>query len=306
MNRNGKIVLASPRGFCAGVRRALDAVEQVLATRGAPVYVLHEIVHNDYVVDSLRRRGVVFINSLAEAPDGATLVFSAHGVAEEIEKEAAARGLNVIDATCPLVKKIHHRARACRLGGHDIILIGHKGHPETAGTFGQLGGQARIVENTADAAELPPLTRPVWFSQTTLCAEEIAPVIKALEKRFPDIAAGGGICYATRNRQQATRALCGVCDFILVIGSPKSSNSRRLLEIASRSGVPARLINGPQDISRAALPEGGCIGVTAAASAPETLVGETVRRLAELGWSDCEELKVADENVNFAPPARNY
>jgi 4-hydroxy-3-methylbut-2-enyl diphosphate reductase len=303
MSRNGTIILAFPRGFCAGVRRALDAVEQVLAAQKPPVYVFHEIVHNDHVVDSLRRRGVVFVDRLTEVPDGATLVFSAHGVAKEVEKEAAARGLRVIDATCPLVKKIHRNARAEQRKGRDIILIGHKGHPETAGTFGQLDGRAQIAENTADVAELPPLNRPVWFSQTTLCAEEIEPVIRALEQRFPDIADGGGICYATRNRQQAIRALCAACDFIFVIGSQKSSNSRRLLEIATRNGVPAQLINGPREINADVLPPGGCIGITAAASAPEILVEETVQRLAELGWNDCTELKVADENVSFAPPS---
>lgn len=303
MNATGKIILASPRGFCAGVRRALDAVEQVLARQGAPIYVFHEIVHNDYVVHSLHERGVVFVDDLAEVPDGVTLVFSAHGVGREIEQAAAARGLKVIDATCPLVKKIHHSARARQARGHDVVLIGHRGHPEITGTYGQLDRPPYIVENTDDAAALPPLNRPVWLSQTTLCADEIAPVIAALEQRFPNIEAGGGICYATRNRQQAIRALCGVCDFILVIGSPKSSNSKRLLEIAARSGVPAQLINNPLEIDLKALPRGGCIGVTAAASAPEILVEETVHCLKLLGWNDCEELKTADENVNFSPPA---
>ncbi len=291
MTMSRKIILAHPRGFCDGVRKALDIVEQVLAAHPGTVYVYHEIVHNEYVVNDLRRRGVVFVDSLDEVPDGAPLIFSAHGVSKAIRDAAEARHLQITDATCRLVKDIHEKAGDFQRQGHEIVLIGHREHPEIIGTFGRLDRRSTyIVSEEADVAALPELVRPVWFSQTTLCGEDIKPVIEALKARFPGVIGGGGICPATGSRQRAVRELCAKCDYILVIGSPKSSNSKRLYEIALRSGKPARLIREPEEIDAEKLPAEGTIGITAAASAPEILVQKTLEYLAVLGWCDCIDL----------------
>ncbi len=298
-----KIILASPRGFCAGVRRALEAVEEVLESWELPVYVLHEIVHNDYVVNSLRRRGMKFVDELDEIPAGATVIFSAHGVPEAIEDQARERGLQIVDATCPLVKKIHDLARKYLDDGYSIILIGHRAHPEIIGTLGRVDGLAAVVENAAEVANLPPMDKAVYLIQTTLSNEETEPVIEALKKRFPGIVNGGGICYATRNRQQAVRELCNHCDHILIIGSAKSSNSNRLYELALRRGISAQMINGPEDIDMSLLPPDGTVGISAGASAPEILVEQTVNRLCQAGYPEPEELQVVNENIHFPPPS---
>lgn len=299
---NKKIILASPRGFCAGVCRALAAAEEVLKSRELPVYVLHEIVHNDYVVNSLRRRGMKFVDDLAEVPSGATVIFSAHGVPAQIEEQALQRGLQVVDATCPLVKKIHNLAGRYLAEGYSIILIGHRTHPEIIGTLGQIAGQAVIVESVSEVASLPSMNKVVYLIQTTLSDEETEPVIKALTDRFPGIVNGGGICYATRNRQQAVRELCNHCSHVLIIGSAKSSNSNRLYELALRCGVTAQLINGPDDIDMELLPSDGAVGISAGASAPEILVEQTVKRLQDSGYQEFEKLRGVVENIHFSPP----
>jgi 4-hydroxy-3-methylbut-2-enyl diphosphate reductase len=301
----GKILLASPRGFCAGVRRALDTVEEVLKRTQPPVYVFHEIVHNNYIVEQLTRRGVIFVESLDEVPDGAVLIFSAHGVSPELEKAAAAKKLKVIDASCPLVKKIHRKARRQKNANCQIILIGHKGHPEIVGTLGQTGGSAKIVETVQDVYNLPkpPAGKKVaYLTQTTLSLDDISGITEALHEKFPDIIGDGDICYATQNRQNAVKELAKQCDLILVIGSKKSSNSNRLREVALKCGVKALLIDGAGDITSTDLENVENIGITAGASAPECLVSETVEFLKNRGWQGPEELVSSEENVSFPLP----
>lgn len=298
----GDIILAAPRGFCAGVRRALEIVETALSELPCPIYVFHEIVHNDHVVSELRSRGVKFVESLNEVPEGATVIFSAHGVSPDIESEAKQRKLHTIDATCPLVKKIHAKAEKFQQDGGTVLLIGHRGHPEITGTLGRSGADAQVVENIDEAAKLSSQIadkKAIWLSQTTLCNDDIAPIVAVLEKRFPGITGGGGICYATANRQNAVRQLCRECSFILIIGSPKSSNSNRLLELALNNGVTAQLINDASEINFDSLPAGGNIGITAGASAPEILVTKTIERLRNAGWTKVRELAVADEKKRF-------
>jgi 4-hydroxy-3-methylbut-2-enyl diphosphate reductase len=305
------LVLANPRGFCAGVDRAIEIVKRAIETLGAPIYVRHEVVHNRYVVDDLKQRGAVFVEELDEVPDGATVIFSAHGVSQAVRSEADRRGLKVFDATCPLVTKVHIEvARHCR-AGRDVVLIGHAGHPEVEGTMGQWraehgAGRIHLVEHVADAERLV-VTQPenlAYTTQTTLSVDDTREVIAALQRRFPAIQGPrhDDICYATQNRQDAVRRLAGECDLVLVVGSANSSNSNRLRELAQRDGVDAYLIDGAEDIDPAWIAGRRRVGVTAGASAPELLVQGVLERLRSLGADSVSELQGEPENVVFALP----
>jgi 4-hydroxy-3-methylbut-2-enyl diphosphate reductase len=274
-------MIASPRGFCAGVDRAIRIVELALERYGAPVYVRHEIVHNKYVVDSLKAQGAIFVAELDEVPDGVPVVFSAHGVPKAVPAKAEERGLDYLDATCPLVSKVHRQAERLVEGGRHILFIGHAGHPEVIGTFGQVPvGQMTLVETLADAEAILPADPDnlAFLTQTTLSVDDTREIVTALHRRFPSIKAprGEDICYATSNRQTAVKEMAVDCDAVLVIGSPKSSNSMRLVEVAQREGVRARLIGRAVDIDLAWLEGVSTLGITAGASAPETLVREVV------------------------------
>ncbi len=303
------ILLANPRGFCAGVDRAIEIVERVLNLYGAPIYVRHEVVHNRFVVDSLKRRGAVFVDELRQVPEGATVIFSAHGVAQQVRQEAEARGLRVFDATCPLVTKVHLEvARHCK-GGCELVLIGHRGHPEVEGTMGQCrgdGGRIHLVESAADVAALAVRDPDhlAYVTQTTLSVDDTAVIIAALRSRFPRIQGPkrSDICYATQNRQDAVKELAGRCDLMLVVGSPNSSNSNRLRELAEKQGCPARLIDGPEDIRREWLEQAPRVGVTAGASAPEVLVAQVIDRLRDWGAESVEEQSGIREQVVFPLP----
>jgi 4-hydroxy-3-methylbut-2-enyl diphosphate reductase len=305
------IVLANPRGFCAGVDRAIEIVKRALDTLGAPIYVRHEVVHNRYVVDELKHRGAVFVEELDEVPDGATVIFSAHGVSQRVRAEAARRGLKVFDATCPLVTKVHMEvARQCR-AGRDMVLIGHAGHPEVEGTMGQWSREAGagtiyLVEDLGDVAELQ-ITQPgnvAFTTQTTLSVDDTRGIIEALRARFPAIQGprNDDICYATQNRQDAVRELAHQCDLVLVVGSPNSSNSNRLRELAEREGVEAHLVDGASEIDPAWIPGRNHIGVSAGASAPEVLVRGVIERLQQLGAGAVRELDGEPEDMVFALP----
>lgn len=305
------ILLANPRGFCAGVDRAIEIVKRALETFGAPIYVRHEVVHNRYVVEDLRARGAVFVDELDQVPDGATVIFSAHGVSQAVRTEAARRALKVFDATCPLVTKVHMEvAQHCR-AGRDVVLIGHAGHPEVEGTMGQWdaqGGSGRIylVESVDDVArtEVNQPAHLAYTTQTTLSVDDTRSVIDALRQRFPAIQGPrkDDICYATQNRQDAVRRLAAECDLLLVVGSVNSSNSNRLRELAEKQGVSAFLIDGADDIDPRWLMGRSRIGVTAGASAPELLVQGVLQRLGELGAEGVRELEGEPENVIFALP----
>jgi 4-hydroxy-3-methylbut-2-en-1-yl diphosphate reductase len=306
-----KILLANPRGFCAGVDRAIEIVERALDTFGAPIYVRHEVVHNRFVVQRLRERGAVFVDELSEIPDDGTVIFSAHGVSQQVREEAAKRRLSVFDATCPLVTKVHLEvARHCK-AGHEVVLIGHKGHPEVEGTMGQYhcpDDQAGIylVETPQDVAALD-IRNPdelAFVTQTTLSMHDTARVIDALQQRFPSIRGPkkDDICYATQNRQDAVTRLASRCDLVLVVGSPNSSNSNRLKEIAEKQQRPAYLIDGPEDIRREWLDGVAVIGLTAGASAPEVLVESVVAQLQQWGAGSVEEDSGKPETVVFALP----
>jgi len=305
------IVLANPRGFCAGVDRAIEIVKRAIETLGAPIYVRHEVVHNRYVVDDLKRRGAIFVEELDEVPDGATVIFSAHGVSQAVRGEAARRALKVFDATCPLVTKVHFEvARHCR-AGRDVVLIGHAGHPEVEGTMGQWdreGGAGRIylVEDIDDVAALA-VGQPenlAYTTQTTLSVDDTRGVIQALQNKFPAIQGpkNDDICYATQNRQDAVRELAQQCDLVLVVGSPNSSNSNRLRELAEREGVEAYLIDGAEQIDPRWVEGRRHIGVTAGASAPEVLVQGVIDRLRTLGAAGVRELSGEPESMVFALP----
>ncbi len=305
------LILANPRGFCAGVDRAIEIVNRSLELFGAPIYVRHEVVHNKFVVDDLKQRGAVFVEELDEVPDGATVIFSAHGVSRAVRAEADRRGLKVFDATCPLVTKVHLEvSRECR-AGRDMVLIGHAGHPEVEGTMGQwkaseTAGQIHLVENLADVATLQ-LLQPEHVSyttQTTLSVDDTRAIIAALRARFPTIEGPkkDDICYATQNRQDAVRELTRECDLVLVVGSINSSNSNRLRELAEREGVDAHLIDGADEIDPAWLVGRSRIGITAGASAPEVLVRGVIDRLRELGADNLSNLKGEPENMVFALP----
>jgi 4-hydroxy-3-methylbut-2-enyl diphosphate reductase len=293
-----KILLANPRGFCAGVDRAIEIVERALDAFGAPIYVRHEVVHNRFVVQRLSDRGAVFVDELSEIPDGATVIFSAHGVSQQVREEARQRDLTVFDATCPLVTKVHLEvARHCK-AGHEVVLIGHKGHPEVEGTMGQYRctddvAGIHLVETSADVDGLV-IRKPdevAFVTQTTLSMHDTAQVIAALQRRFPKIKGPrkDDICYATQNRQDAVTRLAQQCDLVLVVGSPNSSNSNRLKEIAEKQQRPAYLIDGPEDIRREWLEGVRIIGLTAGASAPEVLVENVILQLRDWGAETCEE-----------------
>jgi len=306
-----KIILANPRGFCAGVDRAIEIVERALDQFGAPIHVRHEVVHNRFVVERLRQRGAVFVESLDEIPPGATVIFSAHGVSQEVRQEADRRGFRIYDATCPLVTKVHIEvSRHCRQG-RDVVLIGHAGHPEVEGTLGQWrkeagAGEIHLIESIADVAQLA-LKQPencAYTTQTTLSVDDTAAIIDALRKHFPGIEGPrhDDICYATQNRQDAVRLLAKQADLVLVVGSPNSSNSNRLRELAENQGVTSYLIDGAQDIRTQWLQDCQAVGVTAGASAPEQLVIEVIARLRLLGGDAPVELEGVTENVVFALP----
>jgi 4-hydroxy-3-methylbut-2-enyl diphosphate reductase len=304
------IHLANPRGFCAGVDRAIGIVERALELFGAPIYVRHEVVHNRFVVNNLRERGAVFVEELDEVPDDATVIFSAHGVARAVQAQAAQRGLKVFDATCPLVTKVHMEVSRHARAGREVILIGHAGHPEVEGTMGQYdegqGGRMYLVEKVEDvwALAVRDPSELAYVTQTTLSVDDTARIVAALRERFPAIQGPrkDDICYATQNRQDAVKELSGHCELLLVVGSRSSSNSNRLRELAEKEGAPAYLIDGPADIDPAWLVGKTAIGVTAGASAPEVLVQQVIDRLRDLGAAHVKESVGRAENVVFALP----
>jgi 4-hydroxy-3-methylbut-2-enyl diphosphate reductase len=301
-----KVILAKPRGFCAGVERAIEIVERALEKYGAPVYVRHEIVHNRHVVDSLRAKGARFVDELDEIPPGGITVFSAHGVSQKVEDEAILRSLPIIDATCPLVSKVHHEAQRYADSGRDIVLIGHDGHPEVEGTMGRIDGKVYLVATPEDVAALTVRdpVRLAYVTQTTLSVDDTRSVIDALKSRFPQIVGPDtrDICYATQNRQRAVRDLAQLADVILVVGAQNSSNSNRLKEIASEIGIRAYLIADASALDPEWLSGAESVGVTAGASAPEHLVQELVERLRDLGATEVEILPGVEENVRFKMP----
>ncbi len=306
-----QVLLANPRGFCAGVDRAIEIVKRAIETLGAPIYVRHEVVHNRFVVEDLKRRGAIFVEELDEVPDNNTVIFSAHGVSQAVRAEADRRGLKVFDATCPLVTKVHLEvARHCR-AGRDVVLIGHEGHPEVEGTMGQwrregARGHIYLVEDLDDVAALR-VSQPdnlAYTTQTTLSVDDTIGVIEALRAKYPALQGpkNDDICYATQNRQDAVRELARHCDLVLVVGSPNSSNSNRLAELARREGVQAHLIDGAGEIRAEWLEGRRAVGVTAGASAPDVLVQGVIVRLGELGAGDVAELDGEPESMVFALP----
>jgi 4-hydroxy-3-methylbut-2-enyl diphosphate reductase len=301
-----KVVLANPRGFCAGVDRAIAIVEQALAKYGAPIYVRHEVVHNRFVVDDLKAKGAVFVEGLDAVPTGSTVVFSAHGVSKAVRAEADARGLRVFDATCPLVTKVHAEVAKMREQGREIVMIGHAGHPEVEGTMGQCNGGIHLVDSVADVERLA-VANPdalAYVTQTTLSVDDAAAIVDALKRRFPRIVGPkkDDICYATQNRQDAVKVLAPIADVVIVVGSPNSSNSNRLREVAANRGVPAYMIDRANELRPEWVAGKRCVGVTAGASAPEVLVREVLARLAELGATDVRELVGTLERVVFPLP----
>ena len=305
-----RILLANPRGFCAGVDRAIDIVERAIALFGAPIHVRHEVVHNRFVVERLRALGAIFVEELDEVPDGATVIFSAHGVSRAVQEEARRRGLTVFDATCPLVTKVHMEVMRYGREGRDVILIGHAGHPEVEGTMGQFdasgGGRIRLVENVSDVARLE-VRDPAQVgvvTQTTLSVDDTAEVLEALVQRFPTLATPRkeDICYATQNRQDAVKKLVEACGVLIVVGSTTSSNSNRLRELADKAGIRGYLVDGPADLRREWFADIEAVGVTAGASAPELLVQRVVEQLGEWGGHPAVEVVGREENVVFALP----
>jgi 4-hydroxy-3-methylbut-2-enyl diphosphate reductase len=306
-DRNDKeILLANPRGFCAGVERAIDIVEQALLRFGAPIYVRHEVVHNKFVVDNLRAKGAVFVEALDEVPDNQTVIFSAHGVPQSVRAEAEARGLQVFDATCPLVTKVHLEVARMRKQGREIVMIGHKGHPEVEGTMGQVDDGILLVESAADVASLKVADpdKLAYVTQTTLSMDDAAAIVAALRARFPSIEGPkkDDICYATQNRQDAVKFMAPQVDLVLVVGSPNSSNSNRLREVATLRGVEAYLVDNAEAIDPAWIESRHRIGVTAGASAPEVLVEAVIERIRALGARTVRTLEGAEENVYFPLP----
>lgn len=305
-----KIKLANPRGFCAGVDRAIEIVNRALDVFGAPIYVRHEVVHNRFVVDNLRNRGAIFVDELDEVPDNSLVIFSAHGVSQAVRAEADRRQLKVFDATCPLVTKVHIEVARYSREGAECILIGHAGHPEVEGTMGQFdhqqGGDIYLVENVDDVARLQVRdpSRLYFVTQTTLSMDDTAKVIDALRERFPLIRGPrkDDICYATQNRQDAVKQLASECDLMLVVGSPNSSNSNRLRELGERMGTPAYLIDDASQIESAWFKGVQTVGITAGASAPEILVRQVVERLQEMGGEEPEEIAGREENIQFSVP----
>ncbi len=305
-----EIKLANPRGFCAGVDRAIDIVNRALDVFGAPIYVRHEVVHNKFVVDSLRDRGAIFVEEVNQVPDNVILIFSAHGVSQAVRKEAESRGLQIFDATCPLVTKVHIEVTRYSRQGRECILIGHEGHPEVEGTMGQYnnanGGEIYLVEDEADVDALVVKNPDAlsYVTQTTLSMDDTAKVIDALRKKFPNIQGPrkDDICYATTNRQDAVRQLALECDLVLVVGSPNSSNSNRLRELAERCGTESYLIDGPDDINPEWIKEKNAIGITAGASAPEVLVKQVIEKLQACGATVPQEMDGTPETISFSLP----
>ncbi len=303
---DAEILLAQPRGFCAGVDRAIEIVERALAMYGAPIYVRHEIVHNAYVVENLRKKGAIFVEELTDVPPGNTLIFSAHGVSQAVRAEAEARGLRIFDATCPLVTKVHVEVAKMRSQGLEIIMIGHKGHPEVEGTMGQSGEGMFLVETIDDVMSLQVAdeSKLAYVTQTTLSVDDAAEVINALKQRFPSITEPKkqDICYATQNRQDAVKFMAPQCDVVVVVGSLNSSNSNRLREVAEKMGVPAYMVDSPDQLQAAWFDGKRRIGVTAGASAPEVLAQSIVSRLRELGVNQVKVLEGVEENIAFPLP----
>jgi 4-hydroxy-3-methylbut-2-enyl diphosphate reductase len=301
-----EVLMAEPRGFCAGVDRAIEIVERALVKFGAPIYVRHEIVHNTYVVEDLKSKGAIFIEDLAEVPPGATLVFSAHGVSQAVRREAAARGFNVFDATCPLVSKVHVEVAKLAREGYEFIMIGHKGHPEVEGTMGQLSEGIFLVEDVADVAAVQ-LTRPdrvAVVTQTTLSVDDAAEILAAVKQRFPAVREPKqqDICYATQNRQDAVKLLSPQVDVVVVVGSPTSSNSNRLRELAERLGTDAYMVDSPEDLRAEWFAGKRRVGLTAGASAPDILVQQVIARLRSLGAVSVRNLPGVAETVHFPLP----
>ena len=300
-----ELLLANPRGFCAGVDRAIEMVERALILHGAPIYVRHEVVHNQFVVDSLRKKGAVFVDDLTDVPAGSILIFSAHGVSQEVRREAASRGFTVFDATCPLVTKVHNEVARLLGRGKEIIMIGHAGHPEVEGTMGQ-GTGMYLVESPADVQLLvvKDESNLAFVTQTTLSVDDTAAIIAALKKRFPNIVGPkkDDICYATQNRQDAVKLLAKQCDLVIIVGSPSSSNSNRLREVASNINIPAYLVDNASELQAEWLRGKLHVGISAGASAPEVLVQDVIARLLELGAQGVQELDGINENVVFALP----
>ena len=306
MRQDAEVLIAQPRGFCAGVERAISIVERALELHGRPIYVRHEIVHNKTVVEDLRAKGAVFIDELSEAPAGATLIFSAHGVSQAVRQEAQSLGLNVFDATCPLVTKVHTEVLKMRKAGLEIVMIGHKGHPEAEGTMGQVQDGMHLVETLDDVARLT-VRNPdalAYVTQTTLSVDDAANMVAALKARFPSIQGPkkADICYATQNRQDAVKFMAPQCDLVLVVGSPNSSNSNRLREVAEKAGAEAHMIDLAEQIDAAWLNGKKRIGVTAGASAPEILVQQVIERLRSLGARSVRKLDGVEEQVKFPMP----
>jgi 4-hydroxy-3-methylbut-2-enyl diphosphate reductase len=301
-----EIVLAEPRGFCAGVDRAIEIVERALAKFGAPIYVRHEIVHNTFVVNDLKAQGAIFIEDLAEVPPGATLVFSAHGVSKAVEEEARQRGFHVFDATCPLVTKVHVEVAKLAKEGYEFIMIGHKGHPEVEGTMGQLDHGIHLVEEVGDVAKVNPAQteRLAVVTQTTLSVDDAAQITAAVKARFPKIREPKqqDICYATQNRQDAVKMMAREVDVVIVVGSPTSSNSNRLAELARKLGVPAYMVDSIDDLKAEWLEGKERVGVTAGASAPEVLVKAVVRKIRSLGAVSVRKMDGIEETVKFPLP----
>ena len=301
-----EIVLAEPRGFCAGVDRAIEIVERALTKFGAPIYVRHEIVHNTYVVNDLKVKGAIFIEDLAEVPPGATLVFSAHGVSQAVRQEAAQRGFSVFDATCPLVTKVHVEVAKLHKQGYDFIMIGHKGHPEVEGTMGQLTDGIYLVEDVADVANVQAVQTDMLavVTQTTLSVDDTAEILAALKLKFPKLREPKqqDICYATQNRQDAVKILAPKVDILIVVGSPTSSNSNRLRELAQRLGTDAYMVDGPEDLQPEWFENKQRVGLTAGASAPDILVQQVIARLRSLGAVSVRKLPGVEETIRFPLP----
>jgi len=301
-----EVLLAEPRGFCAGVDRAIEIVERALKKFGAPIYVRHEIVHNTYVVNDLKAKGAIFIEDLADVPPGATLVFSAHGVSQAVRHEADQRGFSVFDATCPLVTKVHVEVAKLHKEGYDFVMIGHKGHPEVEGTMGQLEDGIFLVEDVQDVdrLQLPQTERLAVVTQTTLSVDDAAEILAAVKRRFPTVREPKmqDICYATQNRQDAVKVLAPSVDVVIVVGSPTSSNSNRLQELAERLGTPAYMVDQPEDLKAQWLEGKRRVGLTAGASAPEILVQQVIARLRALGAVSVRSLPGVEESVHFPLP----
>jgi len=301
-----EVLLANPRGFCAGVERAISIVERALAIHGAPIYVRHEVVHNKYVVEDLKSKGAVFVEALAEVPPGSTVIFSAHGVSKAVRAEAEARGLRVFDATCPLVTKVHVEVAKMRAAGREIVMIGHRGHPEVEGTMGQAVAGMYFVETTADVARLEVRDpgKLSYVTQTTLSVDDAAAIVEALKVRFPAITGPkrDDICYATQNRQDAVKVMAPQCDVVIVVGSPNSSNSNRLREVAKSRGIEAYMVDNAAQLKAEWVAGKRRVGVTAGASAPEVLVNELIARLKALGAGSVRQLQGVNESVVFTLP----